>query len=239
MNKNHQLQYGETTIEYNLTYSERKTLGITVHPDLSVTVNAPEDADFPVIEQRIRKRASWIMRQKRELERYLPHLPPHQYVSGETHLYLGRQYRLKVVEVSASGSDVKMKRGRLYVYIPDKEDKKKIQSQLELWYRLQADRVFNERLEAMQQRFQHIDMPLPELRIKVLRSRWGSCTNEGLITLNLKLMQVPKLYIDYVIVHELCHLVEHNHSKRFYILLDRMMPDWRQRRQELNEFDFR
>jgi hypothetical protein len=67
-----------------------------------------------------------------------------------------------------------------------------------------------------------------------MRTRWGSCSAAGTITLNLKLMEVAKPYIDYVIIHELCHLVEHNHSRRFYLLLDRVMPDWRERRERLN-----
>ena len=71
-----------------------------------------------------------------------------------------------------------------------------------------------------------------------MKSRWGSCTVAGKITLNLKLVQVPKPTIDYVIVHELCHLVEHSHGADFYRLLSRIMPDWERRREELNAFEF-
>lgn len=237
MSETHRIQYGTTTIDYTLQHSERETLAISVHPDLSVTVDAPLDAEMPTIETRVHKRAGWILKQQRELERYLPHLPAHEYVSGETHRYLGRQYRLKVV-VSPEDS-VKLKRGYIWVHVADKSDTERVRDLLESWYNDHAERVFWERVEAMLPRFQHIEMPDPQLKIKALKARWGSCTVEGVITLNLKLMQVPKKYIDYVIVHELCHMIEHNHSKRFYLLLDRMMPDWRQRRRELNEFDFR
>jgi len=75
----------------------------------------------------------------------------------------------------------------------------------------------------------------PELRIRTMQKRWGSCTETGVITLNLKLIQVPKALIDYVIIHELCHLKEHNHSHAYYHLLDRVLPDWRARRDELNK----
>jgi predicted metal-dependent hydrolase len=84
-------------------------------------------------------------------------------------------------------------------------------------------------------RFQHLPIHSPKLTIRRMKSRWGSCGANGAVTLNLKLIQVGKPLIDYVIVHELCHLVEHNHSKRYYALLDRMLPDWRTRRQRLNE----
>jgi predicted metal-dependent hydrolase len=75
----------------------------------------------------------------------------------------------------------------------------------------------------------------PNLRIRTMQKRWGSCTEAGVITLNLKLIQAPKLLIDYVIIHELCHLKEHNHSAAYYRLLDRTLPQWRERREALNQ----
>ncbi|MCB8978698.1 MAG: M48 family metallopeptidase [Ardenticatenaceae bacterium] len=233
MSQQHQLQFGESLIEYEVTFATRKTLAINVHPDLSVTVVAPQSATPAAIEAKVRQRAPWILRQQQELELYLPQTPPRQYVSGETHRYLGRQYRLKVSEDEARS--VKLTRGFLTVMTPDKANVAQVQSQVEEWYRVQAKRVFPERLAAMLPRFARFVLPAePQLAIRKMQSRWGSCTEEGVITLNLKLMQVPKVYIDYVIVHELCHLIEHNHSTRFYGLLDRMMPDWRTRRERLN-----
>ena len=122
----------------------------------------------------------------------------------------------------------------LHVETAVKSDTEQVRVQVQGWYRKQAQRVFPQRMDAMLPRFRRLDIPQPALAIKDLDARWGSCTDSGVISLNLKLMQVPKPYIDYVIVHELCHLIEHNHSQRFYLLLDRMMPDWRQRRKRLN-----
>jgi predicted metal-dependent hydrolase len=229
------VQYGDTTIEYTLAYASRKTLAISVAPDLSVRVTAPAETALDAIEAKVRQRAPWIVRQQRELEQYLPATPPRQYVNGETHRYLGRQYRLKVIQNQPDV--VKLTRGWLYVYIADTHDTAHVKQLVDAWYHTQAERVFHERLAAMLPRFQHLDLCQPNLTIKPLQARWGSCTGSGTITLNVRLMQVPKQYIDYVIVHELCHLIEHNHSKRFYQLLDRMMPDWRESRQKLNEVD--
>jgi predicted metal-dependent hydrolase len=229
----YQIQYGGTTIAYELAYAPRKTLAICVTPDLRVSVTAPLDTNLEEIAARVRKRAPWIMRQQRELEQYLPKIPPRQYVSGETHRYLGRQYRLKVSE--GQPEYVKLARGWLAVVTPDKTDCQRVQQLVEGWYQQQAERVFPERLRAMQLRFQHLSITEPELRIKDLVARWGSCSGSGIITLNRKLMQVAKPCIDYVIVHELCHLIEHNHSPRFYLLLDQLLPDWRERRKRLNE----
>ena len=86
----HAIQYGEATIRYELTYSTRKTLVIAVHPDLRVTVDAPEGTPLAAVEAKVRKRASWILKQQREFEKYLPSLPPKQYVSGASHRYLGK-----------------------------------------------------------------------------------------------------------------------------------------------------
>jgi len=233
----HTVRYGVTTIQYELTYSSRKTLAISVHPDLRVTVDAPEGTPFAAIEVKVRKRARWILKQQRELEKYLPHLPPKQYISGESHRYLGKQYRLKVIQ--ADYEQVKLTRGQIEVYTLDKRDIGYIQEQLEAWYLWQARRVFRQRLREMFKRFHTFAIEMPELQIRALKARWGSCTPSGKIILNVKLMQVPKQYIDYVLVHELCHLIEHNHSKRFYLLLDSLMPDWKERRRELNEVEFR
>ena len=229
----YELQYGDTTITYTLSFAPRATLAISVAPDLRVTVTAPLGTALAAIKVRVRRRAPWILRQRRELEQYLPGTPPRQYVSGETHRYLGRQYRLKAIYNQPD--TVKLTRGWLYVYTTRTQDTAHIKQLVEGWYHTQAQRVFHERLAAMLPRFLHLDLAQPTLVIKPLQARWGSCESTGTIVLNVRLMQVPKPYIDYVIVHELCHLVEHNHSRRFYHLLDRMMPDWQERRKRLNE----
>jgi predicted metal-dependent hydrolase len=232
-------QYGTTEIEYELTYAQRKTLGISVRPDLKVVVKAPEGTPLEEIEARVLKRAPWILKQQKDFEHYLPHLPPRQYVSGETHRYLGRQYRLKVVE-SENGAEESVKRDRsfIYVYTPDKTATDRVRDLLDDWYLNHARRVFRERLDACYPKMEHVGIPYPELTIRAMSTRWGSCSARGRITLNVKLIKVPKTYIDYVIFHELCHLAEPNHNSRYYELLDRVLPDWRERRERLNSFEF-
>lgn len=232
------VQFGEQTISYSVTYAKRKTLGITIHPDLSVEVRAPNNTDTAAVAAVVRRRAPWILRQQREFDQYPPTQSPRRYVSGETHRYLGRQYRLKVQELSATEpaiERVKLSGGFLYAWTVNPYDTERVHALVDGWYRRQAERVFGERLEALLPRFQHLPIQHPKLAIRRMKARWGSCGANGIVTLNLRLIQVGKLLIDYVIVHELCHLVEHNHSKRYYALLDRMLPDWRSRRQQLNE----
>jgi predicted metal-dependent hydrolase len=233
------VEYGTTEIQYDLTCAQRKTLGISVQPDLRVTVKAPEGTPLAEIEARVLKRARWILKQQKDFERYLPHLPPRQYVSGETHRYLGRQYRLKVVE-SENGAQEGVKRDRSFitVQVQDKADTDRVRDLLDAWYHDRAKRVFQERLEACYPKMEHVGVPYPDIVVRAMSTRWGSCSARGRITLNVKLVKVPKAYIDYVIFHELCHLVEPYHNARYYELLDRVLPDWRKRRDRLNTFEF-
>lgn len=230
----HTLQYGTQTIEYELQFANRKTLGITVHPDLRVTVQAPQGSSISTIEAMLRRRGTWILRQQREFEDYLPTLPPRQYVSGETHLYLGKRYRLKVVESDDSG--VKLSGGRFYVQTRSNKDLAKIKALLDSWYRERATQVFSEQLFLGFRKLQRYEIPQPALRIRTMKKRWGSCTKSDVILLNLKLIQVPKYCIDYVIMHELVHLKEHHHGPAYYALLDRLMPDWEERRHKLHSY---
>lgn len=230
------LAYGQESIVYELRYAERKTLSISVHPDLRVAVAAPVGTTVEEIEAHLRQRAAWIRRQQRRYETYLPHLPPRQYVSGETHRYLGRPYRLKVLAGDTEG--VELTRSMLYVRLGDPKDTARVHDLLDAWYLAQARTVFAERLAACYPRVERLSAPYPELQIRTMSSRWGSAGPAGRITLNIKLIQVPKAHIDYVMLHELCHLVEPNHSPAYYRLLDRVLPDWRARREALNALEF-
>lgn len=230
------LQFGTSTIEYELTFSERKALVIHVYPDCSVVVDAPVGSDESAIEQKVLKRAAWILRQQRQFQDYPAASPlPRRYVSGEAYRYLGRQYRLKVVENRVES--VRLARGFITVNVQDREDKTRIGELIHKWYLGHARRIFAERLQACFPRLAALDVPYPELAIRDMKARWGSCSPTGRLTLNLKLIYVPKVLIDYVVIHELCHLREHNHSPAFYQLLGKVLPEWRELRQQLNQFD--
>jgi predicted metal-dependent hydrolase len=106
---------------------------------------------------------------------------------------------------------------------------------LEQWSRAQAEAYFTQRMAALLPHFDAYAVRPPTLKVRKMRARWGSCSTNGTITLNVKLIHLEPALIDYVIMHELCHMIEHNHSKRYYTLLAQMMPDWKARRQRLNE----
>ena len=215
---------------YELFYTNRKTLGIKVYPDTSVKVFAPIDTDLPIIEQHLKAKRRWIEKQQRSFQSYLPATPPRQYIGGETFLYLGKQYILKIEPSTAE--EVKLYQGRLVVKTlnPDATHIKKL---LQQWYIARATILFNKLFEEQFYLFKRFGLEKPILQIKKMEKRWGSCTPQQKIILTPELIKAPVVCINYVILHELCHLVHHNHCKAFYRLLENFMPDWQKYKQLL------
>ena len=215
---------------YELYYTDRKTLGIKVYPDTSVKVFAPIDTDLPIIEQHLKAKRRWIEKQQRSFQTYLPATPPRQYIGGESFLYLGKQYMLKIEPSTAE--EVKLYQGRLVVKTVNPEATH-IKKLLQQWYIARATILFNKLFEEQFYLFKRFDLEKPILQIKKMEKRWGSCTPQQKIILNPELIKAPVVCINYVILHELCHLVHHNHSKAFYRLLENFMPDWQKYKQLL------
>lgn len=227
----HYINFGKRRIFFDLEHRERKTLSITVFPDLSVKVIAPETAALEKVKSRVRKRAPWILKQKLYFEDFLPASPPKKYISGESFRYLGRQYRLKVIK--SKREEVKLKGGYITVYTAQKNNTQKVKRLLNSWYREHARRRFEDRIEALFPKLKKHNPKQPTLALKKMAKRWGSCSVNGKILLNPELIKTPSQCIDYVIMHELCHLVEPNHSRKYYHLLNHCMPDWVDRKIKL------
>lgn len=226
--------FGQTKIVYRVNACDRKTLAIHVYPDGQVVVDAPMDASNEAIAEKVKKRASWIFKQQMQFEAYPPALPERQYVSGETHRYLGRQYRLLVIQ--GAEDKVKLAHGRLVVETANPDRIERVKKLLQDWYRLRAKAIFAERYNCCVGLVAKLDINHHQgFQLRFMSKRWGSCTSQGNIILNPELIAAPKDCIDYVITHELCHLKERNHSPAFYRLLASVMKDWELRRKLLNE----
>lgn len=224
------LRYGHDTIRYEVRFLDsRRTLAIEVHPDSRVLVRAPLGCAEELIAERVNRRAAWISRQLMEFERYRPRTPARQYLGGESHLYLGRQYRLKVIRADESG--VKLTRGQMIVWHPGDADPDRVRVLLHRWYLDRARVVFNEVLAAGVERFH--GLALPGLVVRDMKTRWGSLSAGGRMTLNSKLIQAPRACIEYVVIHELCHTRYRDHDARFFRLLGQVMPDWERRKARL------
>jgi predicted metal-dependent hydrolase len=226
------VRWGRTEIAYSYSFSVRSSLSISVHPDLTVTVKAPPGTTLRKIRDLVRKRAAWIRKAWREFELYLPKQPPRRYISGETHRYLGRQYRLKVERDRIE--KVTCARGYLWVTAAVVPTTDRVRTLLDGWYLRHAERIFAERFDACCQRAAMEGIATPMFRIVKMRTRWGTCSRAGRVNLNVELVKAPKECIDYVITHELCHIKERHHGPRFWRLLGKLIPDFGERRKKLN-----
>lgn len=217
---------GEEPLPYTLRHTNRRrTVGIFVEPDGQVAVLAPPAASMERIEQIMRRRMKWI-RRKQRLVASLPAPPqPREWVAGETHRYLGRQYRLKLARDRLSS--VKLVGGYFLVTTPDPKNRERVRELMEGWYKDHAIALLNDRVERAIATSTWLRMKAPSIRIRNLKSRWGSTTAAGSITFNVDLVKLSLACIDYVVVHELVHLVIPSHSPAFWRMLGRVMPDWR------------
>ena len=215
------IDFGSERIEYSLVYVDRKSLGITVKPNMEVLVKSPIDISVEKISYILRKKAPWILKQKRAFLAYYPKMPSRRYVAGETHLYLGRQYRLLLHKGDNQSVVLKGK----FINITC-ENPAQVGGLLNQWYINHAQHKFRELAKPLIERFNKYNVSPSSIVLRQMPTRWGSCTHNGKIILNPELIKAPKGCIEYVIIHELCHLVHHDHTQKFLDLQSREMPDW-------------
>jgi predicted metal-dependent hydrolase len=216
------MRYPDLTV--NIVRSNRKTLAIHVFRDGRVEVRAPLVLADQTIQAFIVQKTGWVHRKRAELQARPP-IHAIRYAWGEKHDFLGIAHWL-VSETEASDDAGGTPQIRLL--LPRGADAASIEKTLYAWYRRRAAEVFAERFALWLQKIDHWPVKKPSLQIRRMRRRWGSCRSNGVITLNLELIRFPLVCLDAVIAHELCHLREMNHSKRFYVWLDQLCPEWRQ-----------
>lgn len=230
MNTSKYFTYGDERIHFEcvvrstVSSQSKQRILIKVHPNGKVIVSVPEQTDEQSLMRAIKKRSRWIYQKLRNFRAQSQYLTPREYVSGESHLYLGKQYMLKVIQASDATQSVKLLRGKIEVSVRQYSPEK-VKQLLDEWYKTRAKEVFAKRLDVVLEKALWVESR-PAFRILTMQTQWGSCSPTGRLTLNPHLVKTPNACIDYVILHELCHLAEHNHSKRFYMLLGQVMPDW-------------
>jgi hypothetical protein len=181
----------------------------------------------------VKKRSRWISQHVSAAKVRLAHVLPREYLSGESLHYLGRRYRLKVIVDPATTPNAHMRGAFIIIAVP-KHDATVIRSVLDAWYRQRARDVFTQRLPVIAEPLQWV-RELPPVRLQCMKRQWGNCSPSGRITLNPWLVRAPRAAIDYVLLHEMCHLKHHNHTKAFYSTLNRYMPNWREIKEQLDE----
>lgn len=224
-------------LEYVLRRTgRRKTVAITVEPSGDVTVTAPTMAAVDQVERILERRRTWIRRRVQRVLSLPPPPAPREWVSGETHRYLGRQYRLTVEQGSPTG--VRLVGRFFHVTVADSADRELVRRRMERWYLDRARVVFTRRLAEVVRSTPRLALKEPPpLLVRRLRKRWGSCSPEGRILMNVDAVKLPVGCIDYLLVHELCHLRVPHHGAEFWRLLTLCMPDWERWRRRLDEVE--
>lgn len=216
-------------LEYTITRRSRvtKRLHMELDENGGLVVVAPRHWSKAHINTTLSQNTSRVERfliraRRRQLE-------PLLYVNGEAHFYLGESYPLAILPGSGRKTGVELSGSEIRINM-SWHDPEGIRVALQTWYRKQALKVFSARLHIIAGRADWVgDRPVP-LKLRKMKRTWGNCSSGGVIKLNTHLIKVPLLIIDSVIAHELCHLMEMNHSKAFYALLERLNPHWRQNR---------
>jgi predicted metal-dependent hydrolase len=229
-----QLSYGARSVEYVVRESQRLTTKLRIHvePSGALIVEAPTGTPEGQVRAGVQKRARWIMDHICRFEEFKRHALPREYRNGETHFYLGRRYKLKISPIEHEVPRVRLIGGRIEV-TASPDDPICVQLALSHWYRQRAAAYFKARAASIGAELPWVDDP-PPIKLLKMKRYWGSCSPRGAITLNPALIKAPAHCVGYVLLHELCHLEEHNHSPRFYALLDRYMFGWREAKDELD-----
>ena len=224
------VKFGSKTINFRLEHSDRKSLGITVTPEMEVLVKAPKDTSMEKVKEKIRKKAPWIIKQQSFFLSFQPKTPQRKYISGETHLYLGRQYRL-LIQI---GKEEFVKLQGKFIIVETTE-KAGVKNLLNNWY-LQNARIKLPLIASpFIDRFKKYKVEPSSFVLREMPTRWGSCTSKGKIILNPELIKAPKGCIEYVIIHELCHLIHHDHTQKFVDLQTKEMKDWEKWKMKLEK----
>jgi predicted metal-dependent hydrolase len=230
------INYGTKRIEYSIKRGRRKkTVAINIAPTAQVIVLAPDSLSREKIKRIVKKKARWIFEKQEFFKRLTELFPEKEFVSGEQILYLGRKYRLKIKEVHNECSSIPSLVGRrIFVTINkhlDTEEKKVvIKNALIKWYFSKSAEMIKQRIKRY---CKQIDIIPSEIKIKDQKKRWGSCSNNGVLRFNWRIAMAPVSIIDYIVVHELCHLKVKNHSSDFWRLVSLILPDYEKRREWL------
>lgn len=229
------LKTEKKTIEYDITFCQRKSLAIRLDENGNVFVRAPKGLDRRKIDKILSEKANWILTHQTTLQKLNKEREEKQYISGTIIFYKGRQYTLQIHKVSVRKEEKiiihKDNENELKMYLKNSEQEyvKKI---LEAWYKEEARKVLIEKVNYFGKFFCRA---YGNIRIKTMKTRWGSCSAKGNLNFNWKIIMAPEEVIDYLVVHELSHLIEMNHSANFYKQLERVLPDYKVSRKWLKE----
>jgi predicted metal-dependent hydrolase len=214
--------------DYELIRSKRRSLELRVLEDGRVQVRAPQQTPLRMVQAFVASRSQWIAaQQERQAQR-----PRQRWHDGAAFVLRGKTLSL---DASEGATRVFVSGGYLTVRVSDSDQESSVKTAVQNWLRKQARAAFEDSIERQFDWFAAEGFSRPVLRVKSMRTRWGSLSARGYINLNLALLHYPPKALDYVVMHELCHLIHMNHGPGFHALMDARMPDWRQRKNLLDQ----
>jgi len=227
-----QICYGKKIINFELSMEKRNSLAIEVLPSSDVVIKAPENKDKSEILKKVHNKARWIIKQTGYFKENSFKPEEMHFISGETHLYLGKQYRLKIIP--SDDNFIKLKNGYFIINCTDRDN---IEALLNNWYKEKAELNYTIQLDKCFEKFRNFEIIKPKLKIRTMKKRWGSYSKKNnVVTLNINLIKTSKSCIDYVITHELCHCIYYSHNKQYYKLISQLMPEWKEYQMRLNQY---
>ncbi|EQK43244.1 hypothetical protein C672_2188 [[Clostridium] bifermentans ATCC 638] len=213
-------------IKFNIIYRKRKTMSLEIKKDGIINVIAPNGLDKTFIVDKVKNKSDWIIKKLDEIEVLNNNRYIRSYESGDIFLYLGKEYILEVlVDKSIIGTSVSLENNKLIVR-SNSNNKDVIQRALKNWYTDETLGIVKERINYYNPFF--VDT-VTAIKIKDQKSRWASCTYKNEILFNLRCSMMPIQIIDYIVIHEMCHMEHRNHSKDFYLAVERILPDYKER----------
>lgn len=231
----HQIEYANKIIDFVVKRKKVKNVNLNIKPDMTIEVTANDRVPLDFICDFVKTKGAWILKNVKTFKDVQPYRQSErEYVSGETFKYLGKQYRLRVIQEDEE--KVKYFRGFIYLYVKDTENVNRKAKLIDEWYREKAQKTFHESLAKMFPLVQKYGVEKPNIDLRSMKARWGSAlTEKNTILLNTDLIKAPKYCIDYVVLHELIHFKYNDHSDNFYKMLYSLMPDWEKRKAILDE----
>lgn len=226
-------QYGTTIIDYHLNHRPtKKDVTIAIDWTTGVSVVVPENIDQHRIETVLRRKAPWILRRLAEFQEIKPQTTHHEFIGGEKFPYLGRQYRLKVIALdNASDVSLTFPNGRFTATVPTSSTpswrEEHLRQVFRDWYIRHGATKVQQRMKLFATR---LGLEPSKIVIKDQQTRWGSCTKNGTININWRILMAPMRIVDYVIVHELGHMIHADHSSEFWTVVASVMPDYDERK---------
>jgi len=228
-----QIELGDITID--VEHKDIKNIHLSVYPpNGKVKISAPTRMDLDTIRVYAISKLQWIKKKQEQFKKQ-ERETPREYLTKESHYFLGKRYLLKVIEGDGS-PQVELTHSEIYLYIRPLTTVHKKQEIIEEWYRSELKKIVPDLIAKWEK---IIGVSTSEFGIKKMRTKWGTCNPEAKrIWLNLELAKKPMECIEYIIVHELVHLLERTHNDRFIGHMDEFMPKWRFYRDELNRLPF-